>query len=143
MLKNAIESVTKDSSFHLPVEPAASSLRATCELLKNHKQYRAFFNSLEREVLQQLQVCFTTSKKGVSFLTKKSKLCREYHSVQTSGKFHALWKLKLVLKNPGLTLYQEITDLLYEQMTKVSFLVYHADSGPVDQPIKYVDAKYI
>lgn len=101
---------------------------------------------MEREVLQQLQVCFTTSKNRVSFSTKKLKLCREYHSVRTSVKFHALWNTffaEVGVENPGPTLYQEITDLLYEQMIKVSFLVYHVDSGPVDQPITCVDANIV
>ena len=107
MLKNAIESVTKDSSFHLPVEPAASSLQAAYDLLEKYDLFKSVFNSLEKEVLQKLQVCFATTKKEVSFQTKKSKLCREYHIVRSAAEFHTLWKkffAQVGVENPGPTL---------------------------------------
>ena len=43
MFKIVIDSVSKDSGFQLPVEPATSSLQAACKLLENYEQCRAFF----------------------------------------------------------------------------------------------------
>ena len=146
MLKTAIESITKDSSFHLPVEPAASSLRIAYNLLEKYDQSKSVFDSLERKVLQKLQACFSTSKKEVSFQTQKAKLCREYHTIRTAAEFHTLWKNffdHVGVENPGPTFYQEVADLLYEQMIKESFPVHHVDSGLVDQPVTYVDANVV
>ena len=91
-VKDCHSNITKDSSFHLPVEPAASSLRIAYNLLEKYDQSKSVFDSLERKVLQKLQACFSTSKKEVSFQMQKLKLCREYHTIRTAAEFHTSWK---------------------------------------------------
>ena len=71
---------------------------------------KSVFNSLEKEVLQKFQICFATTKKEMSFQTKKSNCAESWY---TTVECHTSWKkffVQVGVENPGPTIYQEITD---------------------------------
>jgi len=70
----AIESVVKDESFHLPVEPATTALaqaKAVLEWSSQPSNHHAL-NSFEKQIEAELQTCLPTGRVAVrSFQSKK------------------------------------------------------------------------
>ena len=80
MLKNAIQHVIDDSSFHLKVEPAVQQASGKDE-------NRLIFEAL---LVKELKGCLPsdpTNLNARSFVSFRSDICRNYHSLRTSSSF--------------------------------------------------------
>ena len=150
MLRKAIQHVIDDSSFHLPVEPAATALRQAKTILDwgTHQQNRSVFEGFEEKLVLELSAALPSSCVDArSFLTVRSDMCRSYHDVRTSPQFIALWSefIKSATSNsqPQPTLYQELNDLIFEELVRTALPIPHNDSVTQAAPITYEDANVI
>ena len=127
MLRRAVEHVVSDSSFQFPVEPAATALQQAKSVLEwvslqeNAVELLRFEESLLGELKSTVPSCVSDSR---SFVTARSDMCRSYHNVRTSASFAALWSsfIQKVTGHalPEPTFYQEVTDLMFEELIALS-----------------------
>ena len=123
MLKNAIQHVVDDSSFHLKVEPAATALQQAKYVAEwsGKDENRLIFEAFEERLVKELKGCLPsdpTNSNARSFVSFRSDICRNYHSLRTSSSFVDLWteliKRATTRAHPQPTFYQEVTDLLFD-----------------------------
>ena len=149
MLRKAIQRVVDDSSFHLPVEPAATALQqAKCVLDWGSKQENArVFEEFEEKLLQELKSSIPSAlSDSYSFVTARSDMCCSYHTTRTSPHFITLWSsfISKVTDHslPQPTFYQEVTDLVFEDLVH-SALPVQTDEVSKATAILYEDANVI
>ena len=150
MLRKALQHLIDDRSFHLAVEPAATALQqANCVLDWGCQQANtSAFKGFEKELVQELSVCFPSGDVSKhSFVTIRSDICRSYHSIRTSPHFVTLWcnfvKKATTCQEPQPVFYQEVTDLIFEELLQ-SALPVNTDNTPSEAAaISYEDANAI
>ena len=87
MLKNAIQHVVDDSSFHLKVEPAALQQAKYVAEWSGKDENRLIFEAFEERLVKELKGCLPsdpTNSNARSFVSFRSDICRNYHSLRTS-----------------------------------------------------------
>ena len=123
MLKNAIQHIIDDSSFHLLVEPAATALQQAKYVAEwsSKDENIPIFEVFEERLMKELKGCLpsdATSLNARSFVSFRADICRNYHSLRTSSIFVHLWsefiKSASTHAHPQPTFYQEVTDLLFD-----------------------------
>lgn len=148
MLKSIVQDIIRDDSFHLPVEPAGTVLRNAQELFQKHEEHSAEFQLIERNITKGLAPCFASSTKETSFKNKHSDMCRSYHTIRCSSNFKLMWVKffnTIGIANPEPSLYQEITDRIFDSLVKDTYPVLEKDPTTSSQSIAitYADANVI
>ena len=149
MLKKSVQHVIDDSSFHINVEPAATALQQAKSVMEwgSKQENEALFKEFEDQLVLELNTCFPSGSLDVrSLRTIRSDMCRQYHKVRTSPHFTALWSsfIKRTSSSPPQpTFYQEVTDLIFEELVQKAFpVVYEGNTSPAAS-ITYEDANVI
>ena len=147
-MRRAIEHVVSDQSFHIPVEPAATALSTAKSVLEwvSNEENQSLFAAFEGKVMAELHTCLGDCPKDMrSFRTKRIELCRSYHELRVSVKFTTSWRdfLKKVECVPVPSFYQEVTDLLFEDILKSQYPLPTDYTPLVAEDITYEDANVV
>ena len=101
MLKSAVEHVTNDEHFHLPLEPASTALRIAKAVLEwcSKEENKVLYYSFEEKVIATLQTCLPNGCLDLhSFQTQKVDLWRtitRYNLLMISMAFGVTFSSKL------------------------------------------------
>ena len=147
-MRRAIEHVVSDQSFQIPVEPAATALSTAKSVLEwvSNEENQSLFAAFEGKVMAELHTCLGDCPKDMrSFRTKRIELCRSYHELRVSVKFTTSWRdfLKKVECVPVPSFYQEVTDLLFEDILKSQYPLPTDYTPLVAEDITYEDANVV
>ena len=144
------EHVIDDSSFHLPVEPAATALQQAKSVLEwgSQQENTPIFEGFEEILVQELNTTLPTgSLDARSFLTARSDMCRSYHKLRTSPQFISLWSTfieKAIGSSlPQPTFYQDVTDLIFEELVQTALPIPETDKTSQAASNTYQDANVI
>ena len=148
IMRRAIEHVVSDQSFHIPVEPAATALGIAKSVLEwvSKEENQSIFAEFERNVMTELHPCLGDCPKDMrSFRTKRIELCRSYHLLRVSERFTTSWRDFLMKVGCAAvpSFYQEVTDLLFEDMLKSTYPLPTDDTHSVAEDINYEDANVV
>ena len=112
----------KDEAFDLPTAPAIAARKsAKCVLTwctKNNEEMTAFAGQLTAT----LEVCFTDRKK---VKIQKEKMWEQYYTLRATNEFADTWAsfLRHSGAEPSQTLYQHITDIVFNHLIKEHFTI--------------------
>ena len=150
MLRKALQHIIDDSSFHIPVEPAATALQQAKSVLEwgCQESQALAVGGFEERLVQELGTIFPTGFVDTrSFVTARFDICRHYHTLRTAPHFITLWttfmKGSIDCSLPEPTFYQEVTDLIFEQLLQANFPILQSEQTSEPASITYEDANVI
>jgi len=145
MLRRAVEHVVKDESFQVPVEPAAKALKvAKCVLAwASQEENKAALGVFEEKLVSELQTCFHEHFQSIR--VQQMEMWRSYHQLRTSDNFRSAWHafLSCVKCDSLPTFYQEVTDLMFEELIQSHYPLDEGNGIFTTESITYEDANVI
>ena len=142
MLRRAIESILEDKTFHIPVEPAVTVLRAAKTANQWAHEHKDRCRYLETQICSALRPCLTG---GGATKSKKKLMWGTYHKVRTSEEFRLLWVnvlAEMEVQSVVPAFYQAITDAIFKELITIDTQVTESELS-LAQPITYEDANVI
>ena len=128
-----------DKAFDLPSPPAIAARESTKCVLTWSADNKDNFSTFALELEETLSPCFSTTCKKVT--TTREKMWEKYYKIRSTDEFKAKWKRFLHLSGAvaSPTLYQHITDLVFNHLIKKHFTTSHTQPTQSDSipPLDY------